>query len=366
MYIWNQKEWPILRHDIGRLSVPLAETRFELGRLLGRMESLGFQLKQEATLRLMTEEVVKTSEIEGEHLDVAQVRSSLARRLGLDIGGLVPSDRHVDGIVEVMLDATQGFEKPLTRERLLSWHRALFPTGKSGLREIVSGRWRDDRKGPMQVVSGPEGRARIHYEAPPADRIEGEIEAFLRWFHEDDGQDGILRSGIAHFWFVTIHPFEDGNGRMSRAVAEMSLARAEGSAQRFYSVSSQIRQERAAYYEILEKSQRDSVDITEWLDWYLGCVLRAVRRSEDTLGSVMMKARFWERFGTEPLTGRQIKVLDRLLGGFEGKLTTSKWARLADCSQDTAYRDILDLVERGILKKNPGGGRSSSYSLIRP
>jgi Fic family protein len=363
MYLWERSQWPGMTWDERRLSPLLARASREQGRLLGKMEGLGFRLRSEAHLRTLTEDVVKSSEIEGEKLDSAQVRSSIARKLGLDVGGLVPSDRNVDGVVELMVDATSKYAASLTQERLFGWHAALFPTGRNSLTRITVGDWRDDSTGPMQVVSGPVGRQKIHFQAPPANRVSKEMKAFLRWFAKPGDTDGLLVAGLAHLWFVTIHPFDDGNGRIARAIADMALARAEGAGQRFYSMSAQIRRERTDYYKTLEQTQKGSLDVTAWQEWFLGCLLRAIEGTHDTLGFVLNKARFWERFAREPLNERQIKVLNRVLDGFEGKLTTSKWAKLAKCSQDTAYRDILDLVERGALRKDPGGGRSTSYSL---
>ena len=327
------------------------------------MEGLGFALRNEAHLRTLTEDVVKWSEIKAEKLDSTQVRSSIARKLGLDVAGLVPSDRNVEGIVELMLDATGKYVAPLTQERLFGWHAALFPTGRSSMAKIIVGHWRDDNTGPTQVVSGPIGRQKIHYQAPPANRISKEMRAFLRSYAKTNEPDGLLVAGLAHLWFVTIHPFDDGNGRIARAIADMALARTERTGQRFYSMSAQIRRERGDYYAMLEKTQKGGVDVTGWLEWFLSCLLRAIEGTQDTIGVVLNKARFWERFAKEPLNERQIKVLNKMLDGFDGKLTTSKWARLAKCSQDTAYRDILDLLERGALRKDPGGGRSTSYSL---
>jgi Fic family protein len=349
--------------DERRLSPLLARASREQGRLLGKMEGLGFRLRSEAHLRTLTEDVVKSSEIEGEKLDSAQVRSSIARKLGLDVGGLVPSDRNVDGVVELMVDATGKHAASLTQERLFGWHAALFPTGRNSLTRITVGGWRDDKAGPMQVVSGPVGRQKVHYQAPPANRLSREMKAFLKWLAKPGDSDGLLVAGLAHLWFVTIHPFDDGNGRIARAIADMALARAEGTGQRFYSMSAQICRERNAYYEMLEQTQKGGLDVTAWQEWFLGCLLRAIEGTHDTLGFVLNKAKFWERFAREPLNERQIKVLNRLLDGFEGKLTTSRYAKLAKCSQDTAYRDILDLVERGALRKDPGGGRSTGYSL---
>ena len=363
MYLWERSQWPAMTWDERRLSPLLAHASREQGRLLGKMEGLGFRLRSEAHLRTLTEDVVKSSEIEGEKLDTEQVRSSIARKLGLDVGGLVPSDRNVDGVVELMVDAAGKYTTALTQERLFGWHAALFPTGRSSLTTITVGDWRDDSTGPMQVVSGPVGRQKVHYQAPPANRVSKEMKAFLKWFAKPGETDGLLVAGLAHLWFVTIHPFDDGNGRIARAIADMALARAEGTGQRFYSMSAQIRRERNDYYQMLEQTQKGSLDVTAWQEWFLSCLLRAIEGTQETLGFVLNKARFWERFAKEPLNERQIKVVNRLLDGFEGKLTTSKWAKLTKCSQDTAYRDILDLVERGALRKDPGGGRSTSYSL---
>lgn len=328
------------------------------------MEALGFDLRRDINLRTLTDDVVKSSEIEGEVLQRDQVRSSLARRLGMDVGGLVSSDRDVDGIVEIMLDATSNHDAPLTEARLFAWHEKLFLPGHYGMTPIVTGAWRDDREGPMQVVSGPIARRRVHYEAPPAERLPAEMHRFLRWFENPGDADPLLVAGLAHLWFVTIHPFDDGNGRIARAIADMALARAEKSGQRFYSMSAQIRRERSDYYDTLEWTQKGSVDVTRWQDWFLRCLLRAIESASDTSSSVLAKARFWERFAKHPLNARQITVLNKLLDGFEGKLTTSKWATLAKCSQDTAHRDISDLVARGALEKAKSGGRSTSYALV--
>lgn len=362
-YIWQHPDWPNWRNDMTRLAAPLAMVRHVQGRLLGRMESLGFTLRDEAWLQTLTQDVIKTSEIEGERLDTELVRSSIARRLGLDIGALAPVDRHVEGIVEMMLDATQHYADPLTAERLFAWHGALFPTGRSGLAEIRVAAWRDDENGPMQVISGPIGREKVHYIAPPANRLAPEMATFLDWFEQPDELDPVLKAGLAHLWFVTLHPFDDGNGRIARAVGDMALARSEQSQQRFYSLSAQIQQERSDYYNVLERSQKSDLDVTEWLLWFLACLQRAIAQADQTLSAVLAKAKFWERFASAPMNERQIKVLNRLLDGFEGKLTTSKWAKLAKCSQDTAYRDILTLIELGALVKTEGGGRSTSYEL---
>ena len=365
-YIHELPDWPRFRWSMEALAQRLADVRHKQGFLLGRMQALGFSLRAEAVLQTLTLDVLKSSEIEGEALDKDQVRSSVARRLGVDVGALAPGDRNVDGVVEMMLDATQNHEKPLTRERLLGWHASLFPTGYSGLRRINVGAWRDDAKGPMQVVSGPVGRERVHFEAPAAARLEREMNAFLDWFNRDEGTDLVLRAGIAHLWFVTIHPFDDGNGRIARALADMMLARSEGSPQRFYSMSAQIRVEREAYYGGLEETQKGTLDITVRLEWFLACLDRALDGAESTLAAVLGKARFWESSRNVPFNERQRLLLNKLLDGFDGKLTSSKWARIAKCSQDTALRDILDLVKRGILTKDSAGGRSASYSLKEP
>ena len=363
MYLWERPEWPEFIWNDQSLSTLLTAVARGQGRLLGRMEALGFKLRDEAHLHTLTEDVVKSSEIEGAELEPIQVRSSIARRLGMDAGGLVAADRDVEGVVEMMLDATGNFDKPLTQERLFAWHASLFPTGRSGMRRIIVGGWRDDRDGPMQVVSGPIGHGKVHYEAPPAARMSDEVARFLGWFEQPNDVDPLLNAGLAHLWFVTVHPFDDGNGRIARAIADMALSRSESSRQRYYSMSAQIRRQRDEYYTTLERTQKGKIDVTRWLAWFLECLSRAVEGAQDTLGSVLKKASFWERFAKEPLNERQIAVLSRLLDGIEGKLTTSKWAKLAKCSQDTAYRDILDLVKRGALKKDPGGGRSTSYSF---
>ena len=363
MYIHEMKDWPHLHWDTERLAAPLASVRHRQGRFIGRMESLGLGLRQEAVLRTLTADVVKSSEIEGEELDAEQVRSSIARRLGMDIGALTPADRNVEGVVEMMLDATRHYDQPLGAERLFSWHAALFPTGRAGLRRIRVGAWRDDGAGPMQVVSGPVGKERVHFEAPAAARLEREMAAFLEWFNRPPDVDPVLKAALSHLWFVTIHPFDDGNGRIARAIADMALARSEQSSQRFYSMSTQIRQERDAYYDILEQTQKDGLDITAWMDWFLGCLGRAIDGADTTLGAVLVKARFWDSVRGVPLNERQTLVLNRLLDGFDGKLTTSKYARLTKSSPDTALRDITTLVERGILVRSPAGGRSTSYDL---
>jgi Fic family protein len=363
MYIHELEDWPRFEWRREELAEVLAEVRHRQGRWIGNMEALGFEVRQEAVLETLTADVLKSSEIEGEKLDPGQVRSSIARRLGIEAGGLRPADRRVEGVVEMMLDATRRFGEPLTAARLFAWHASLFPTDRGGASRIRTGAWRDDGTGPMAVVSGPIGKEHVHFVAPPARRLDGEMQAFLEWFNAGAAMDPVLKAGLAHLWFVTVHPFDDGNGRIARAIADMALARSEGSPQRFYSMSAQTRQESAAYHGILERVQRGTLDVTPWLEWFLGCLGRAVAGAQATLGAVLAKARFWEGLGGWAVNERQRRVLNRLLGGFEGKLTTSKYARLAKCSQDTALRDVLALVERGILVRSPAGGRSTSYAL---
>jgi Fic family protein len=362
-YIHELPGWPQLRWDEGRLARSLAAARHLQGRLLGQMEALGFRVREEAVLRTLTEDVLKSSEIEGEQLDADQVRSSVARRLGIDVGGLPTADRQVEGVVDMMLDATRHYDQPLAAERLFAWHASLFPTGRSGMHRITVGSWRDDRAAPMQVVSGPVGRERVHFEAPGADRLEHEMQQFLEWFNGDATTEPVLKAALAHFRFVTIHPFDDGNGRIARAIADMSLARSERSPQRFYSMSGQIREERGEYYRILEQTQGGTLDVTAWMEWFLGCLTRAIEGAQVSLSGVIDKARYWEKLRDVPLNDRQRLVINRLLDGFEGKLTTSKWAALTTSSADTALRDIQQLVERGVLVRNAAGGRSTSYSL---
>ena len=332
---------------------------------MGNMEVLGFQFRQEAILQTLTDDVLKTSEIEGENLDRDQVRSSLARRLGMDAGGVKAIDRNVEGVVEMMLDATRLYDKPLTANRLFAWHNALFPAGRSGMKRIRTGKWRDDRNGPMQVVSGPIGREHVHFEAPPAVRLNREMTAFLRWLNGDNELDWVVKAALAHLWFVTIHPFEDGNGRIARAIADLALARSEQSSQRFYSMSAQIRRERAAYYDILEQTQKGSMDVTPWMEWFLSCLERAIADAQTTVAKVLYKARFWESIGDFLPNERQRVMINKLLDNFEGKLTTSKWAKITKSSHDTALRDIQSLIERDILVRGEEGGRSTSYELAK-
>ena len=362
-YIHQQPDWPEFTWDRNAIAAPLADVRHRQGRLLGRMEGMGFQLRQEAELETTTLDVVTTSEIEGENLNAQQVRSSVARRLGMDIAGAIPSDRHVEGIVQMMMDATQNYGAPLSKVRLFGWHSALFPTGHSGIQKITVGAWRDDAKGSMEVVSGPMGRETVHYEAPPAAALESEVARFIAWANSDDGMDPVVKSALAHLWFVTIHPFEDGNGRIARAIADWVLARAEQNAQRFYSMSAQIRRERDEYYNILERTQKGSLDITAWLQWFVGCLRRSLDGTETTLAAVLRKAGFWKKHERVSLNDRQRLMLNKLLDGFDGKLTSSTWAKIAKCSQDTASRDIQALIDAGILLKDAAGGRSTSYSL---
>ena len=361
-YIHEQSGWPDFVWDSEILAAPLAAVRHKQGRLLGKMEALGFQQRAEASLVTITADVVKSSAIEGEELNPDEVRSSIARRLGLDVGGLTKASRNVEGVVEMMLDATQQFDLELTAERLFGWHAALFPTGRSGMNPIVVGRWRPDGE-PMQVVSGPMGKETVHFQAPEADLLEVEMTKFLAWFNEPPATDPVLKAGVAHFWFVTIHPFEDGNGRIARAIADMALARADGTKDRFYSMSSQIEAERKEYYRELELAQHGELDITRWLEWFLECLDRAIDGADTGLAGVINKARVWERVNQKPVNDRQRTVINRMLNGFEGVLTTSKYAKLAKCSNDTALRDIQELLDRGILVKNAGRGRGTSYRL---
>ena len=363
MYVWELPGWPAFAWSDSALIAPLAAARLKQGRLLGRMQGLGFDLQLEAQLEALTEDVVRSSEIEGDILDKAGVRSSLARRLGVPEAAATPADRRTEEVVEMMLDATRNFAAPLTAERLFGWQAALFPTGYSGLARVRTGGWRDDAAGPMQVVSGPLGRQRTHFQAPPAARVEAEMAAFLAWFAAPAGMDGLLRAGLAHLWFVTIHPFEDGNGRIARAIADQALAQSEGSAQRFYSLSSQIRRERADYYAILERTQRGGLDVTGWQAWFLACFARAIDAAEAGYGDVMRKAAFWRSHADLVLSERQRAMLNRVLDGFEGHLTARKWAILGRCSPATAQRDIADLVEKGVLRLNPGGSKNTSYAV---
>jgi len=361
-YIHQLKDWPHFKWDNESLLLILGKVRNLQGKLTGRMESLGFDLRNDASLQILTLEILKSSEIEGEMLQPDQVRSSIARRLGMDIAGLVPSDRNVEGVVEMMLDATQQYEQPLTVERLFNWHTSLFPFDTKAQGKITVGDWRKDTS-PMQVVSGAMGKEHVHFEAPATEKIDTEMKQFLDWFNTEEKLDPVLKAAIAHLWFVTVHPFDDGNGRIARAITDMMLARADETSQRFYSMSAQIRLERKGYYDILERTQKGSLNITNWLNWFLNCLLNALNATESKLGSVLFKSHFWKTHATTNLNDRQIVMLNKILDGFEGKLTSSKWAKITKCSADTALRDIQDLITKDILKKEEGGGRSTSYEV---
>ncbi|MGB8521592.1 MAG: Fic family protein [Candidatus Acidiferrales bacterium] len=366
IYIHELLDWPRFTWDSKALAPLLSEVRLHQGLLVGKMRGYGLASRWTATLKVLTEETIKSSAIEGVVLDPENVRSSLARRLGLEVGGLTThKDRNVDGVVEMMLDATQKFSKPLTRERLFDWHAHLFPGVRTTLDKFRVGTWRDDSQGPMQVVSGPVGHHKIHYEAPAADRVEGEMGKFLAWFDGNDQEDPLLKAGIAHLWFVTIHPFQDGNGRIGRAIAEMCLARSDGSAQRFYSMSSQILEERKEYYDVLEKTQAGSQDITKWLTWFLECLGRAIEQANQITSSALEKELFWKRLKQRKvsLNDRQTKVLNKLFTGFEGKLTRDKWMKMTKASSRTALRDIEELIALGVIEQEEAGGRSTSYRL---
>ncbi len=359
-YIYQYKDWPEFKWDNNKLLKLLADIRHQQGRLIGSMEALGFDLRAEAMLSTMTLDIIKSNEIEGEILNPDQVRSSLAQRLGIDIGGLVPVNRDVDGVVEMMLDATQKYNEPINENRLFGWHSCMFPSGRSGLYKITVGGW---RKGAMQVVSGGMGREKVHYEAPEADALKKEMKAFFKWFNQEMDIDPVIKAAIAHLWFVTIHPFDDGNGRIARAIADLQLARADNTEQRFYSMSAQIQKERNKYYQILETTQKSDLDITDWIEWFLECLQRALSSTDEVLEKVLAKARFWDSHKENGFNDRQKLMLNKLLDGFVGKLTTSKWAKINKCSQDTALRDIQELMKQGVLEKEDAGGRSTSYIL---
>lgn len=363
-YIHQLKDWPHFKWKAEKIHILLVELRHLQGKVMGKMQEIGFPIKTAATLKVLTLDVIKTSEIEGEILEKEEVRSSIARRLGIDIGGLLPSDKKVEGVVEMMLDATQNFEKKITADRLFSWQTALFASQKSNEQKIRIGTWRDNEKSdPMQVVSGPMGKEKIHYQAPDAELLPDEMEAFVKWINVENDIDPVLKTAIAHLWFVTIHPFDDGNGRIARAITDLLLARSEKSPQRFYSMSAQIRKERNAYHAILEKTQKGGIDITEWIEWFLSCLYRSIADSENLLSDVMIKSRFWTRHEKENFNDRQKLMLNKLLDGFEGKLNSSKWAKITKTSTDTALRDITDLLQRNILIKEDAGGRSTSYGI---
>lgn len=367
MWIYKHKDWPKFRWNDSKLMTKLAELRYMQGRLLGKIEELGIELKQDACLKIITTDIIKSSAIEGEKLNNDEVRSSVARRLGIDIGGYVPASRDVEGIAEMMIDASQNFNQPLTEQRLFNWHATLFPTGRSGMEFIIVGHWRSDSKGPMQVISGPIGREKVHFEAPPAKSLNKEIKKFLKWFEEDckkQNIDPVIKSGIAHFWFVTLHPFEDGNGRIARAVADLALARADGIKNRYYSISTQIALDRNNYYKKLMQQQSGSLDLTEWLEWYLKCMQRALINSEETLANIYYKNQVWKKLLKHNVNERQKIIISKMLDDFKGYMTTSKYAKIAKCSNDSALRDIQDLNQIGILIKNESGGRSTSYRLL--
>ncbi len=362
-YIHQKGDWPKFNWDNKSLIGLLSEVRNLQGKIVGKMEALGFNLRNEAVLETLTLDVLKSTEIEGEILDAEQVRSSIAKRLGIQIENSVYSERNVDGVVDMLIDATQKFNNKLSKERLFDWHFSLFPTGRSGMYKIKVGNWRGDTTGPMQVVSGAMGKEKVHFEAPNSELIEKEMVLFLNWVNSNEKIEPVIKAGIAHLWFITIHPFEDGNGRISRAITDMLLARADGIPQRYYSMSSQIRLERKAYYEILEKTQQSSLNVTDWLVWFLNCLLNSIKSSETVLNKVLYKHKFWNTYATEIQNERQKRMLNKLLDGFTGKLTTSKWAKINKCSQDTALRDIQYLMEKGIMQKENAGGRSTNYEL---
>jgi Fic family protein len=362
-YIHQLNEWPRFTWKHEDILNALGKVRHLQGKLLGKMEALGFALQEEAVLETLTLDVIKSSEIEGEVLNPDQVRSSIARCLGMDISGLIPSDRNVDGVVEMMLDATQQHDKPLSADRLFGWHAALFPTGRSGMYKIEVGGWRHDETGPMQVVSGAMGKEKVHYQAPDAALVEQEMNAFIDWFNTEDKLDPVVKACIAHLWFVTIHPFEDGNGRIARAITDMLLARGDNSKQRFYSMSAQIRLERNGYYDVLERTQKGNLDVTEWMQWFLHCLTDALLTTDKTLAKVLAKAKFWESHATIAINERQRVMINKLMDDFDGKLTSSKWAKMTKCSSDTALRDINELIVLQILRKEAAGGRSTNYEL---
>lgn len=359
-YIHDYDDWWQFHYDSEQIMNELGRVRSKQGLVMGRMLSLGFVSQDEAMLSNMSLELVRSSEIEGEILNLEEVRSSIARRLGIETAGIVPVSRYVDGIVEMQLDATLNYNKPLTHDRLFGWHNVLFPTGLSGLYRIDVGKY---RTGDMQVVSGAMGKERVHYQAPSAQRVSQEMERFLSWVNNNDDLDAVLKAAIAHLWFVSIHPFDDGNGRIARALTDMLLARSENSSKRFYSMSAEIKILKKEYYQVLERTQRGSGDITEWILWFLGCLDQALDSTHKTLSSVISKADFWERHRNVSFNERQRKLLNMQFDGFFGKLTTSKWAKIAKCSSDTALNDINDLISKGILRKSDEGGRSTNYVL---
>ena len=359
MYIHEKQAWPNFTWNPEAISAKLGAVRHRQGRILGQMQGLGFRLQEETVLKTLTMDVLKSSEIEGELLNPEQVRSSIARRLGIEIAGTVPAERNVEGIVEMMLDATQKYELPLTAERLYDWHAALFPTGRSGMFKIKVGAWRD---GAMQVTSGPMGKETVHFDAPAAEKVPREMTQFLAWMQNEHELDPVLKAALAHLWFVTIHPFDDGNGRIARAIADLQLARADESTQRFYSMSAQIQAERNTYYDILESTQKGDLDVTEWMEWFLDCLMRSMEQTDDTIAKTLARAKFWETHRDTEFNARQQKILGLLLEDFFGKLQVSKYAKINKTSSDTALRDIQDLMKKGILEQE-GSGRSTSYVL---
>ncbi len=363
LYVWQRSDWPAWRHDSARLLPALTRVHQAVGQLLGRLREQQVGPLVHAQMHALTQDVMRTSEIEGELLRLDSVRSSLGRRLGVDVGAMPPADQRIEGLVDVVMDATGNAAAPLTADRLRAWQAALFPTGLSGLASIRIGQWRDDSNGPMQVVSGPIQRRRVHYEAPPADRLDAEIARFLAWFNGTQELDPFLKAGLAHLWFEVLHPFDDGNGRVGRAVADMALARADGCRQRYYSLSEQIHGQRHAYYALLAKTSKGELDANEWLIWFLDRVLDALVDADRVLDRVLMKAAFWRYAAGIPLNDRQAKLLNRLLDGFEGRLTNRKWTAIAKCSSDTALRDINDLMQKGLLVRAEGSGRSTCYQL---
>ncbi len=362
-YIHELESWSNFTWRLDQLILPLSEVHFLQGRILGKMEALSFSLQNEAFLETLTLDVLKTSEIEGERLNAEQVRSSIARQLGLEIAGSIPSDRHVDGVVEMMLDATQNFNDPLTSDRLFNWHSALFPSGRSGMYPISVGQWRTDKKGPMQVVSGAFGNEKVHFQAPDSAKISAEMALFLDWFNTNNTLDSVIKAGVAHLWLLTIHPFDDGNGRIARAMTDLLMARSDTSAQRFYSLSAQIQLDRIAYYTILEKTQKGNLDLTEWLTWFLQTLIKALKSTDEVLKKVLAKAVFWQKNSSISLNERQKKMLSKILDGFDDNITSEKWAKICKCSKDTAIRDLNDLLSKNILQKDDAGGRSTRYRM---
>jgi len=366
MYLHHSKDWPNFTWDNDTLLPYVSKVRDLQGRLIGRMESMGFELREEAVLETLTEDIVRTSEIEGELLNPLEVRSSVARRLGMDISGLPNASRDVEGVVEMMLDATQKYKEAITKDRLCGWHAALFPTGRSGMYKITVGDWRGDEAGPMRVVSGPMGREKVHYTAPDAGRLEAEMTRFLEWYNSDATMEPVIKSGIAHLWFVSIHPFDDGNGRIARAIADNQLARADRTNQRFYSMSAQLLKSKNGYYDILESTQKGSLDVSQWLVWYLERLTKALEATDVALSKILVKAKFWELHKTTQFNERQVEMINKLQGNFIGKLHSSKWAKMTKVHRDTALRDIQDLVEKGVLLDSGEGGRSTNYILNLP